>query len=95
MSRAAKCAVAVATIAFVLVAIAFWIKPRACEGGLEIYFFCGLAALPAMAALPFGFGIGKSVMARVASALGLVVLGIAAWVAGLFAANVQILCRLF
>ena len=48
-----------------------------------------------MAALPFGFGIGKSVLARVASALGLVVLGIAAWVAGLVVANVQLLCRLF
>ena len=36
-----------------LVAIAFWISPRACEGGLETYLKCGVAAIALTFALPF------------------------------------------
>ena len=48
-----------------------------------------------LAALPFLFRTGKSLSVRIASALGLVILGATVWTVGLFAANVQILCRLF
>ena len=95
MSRASECVIAVATVALLLLAVAFWIAPRACAGGFEIYLLSGLAALAAMLALPFVLRIGDSLFARVASALGFVVLGAALWVAGLLTAEVQILCRLF
>jgi hypothetical protein len=78
-----------------LVSVAFWIAPRACEGGFEIYLLCGVAALIVVAALPFILLSGSSLAVRAASALGFVVLGTVAWVVALFAANVNILCRLF
>ena len=95
MSRASHVVIAVAAVALSLLGIAFWIAPRSCEGGFEIYLLCGLAALVVMLALPFVLRIGNSLFARVALALGLVALGAALWVAGLLAANVQFLCRLF
>jgi len=96
MSRTSLSAIAVAiTTAILLVAAAFWFAPRACEGGLEAYLMCGVAALVMMFALPFVLRMGDSLLVRAASALGLVVLAAAFWLAGLFAANVQILCRLF
>ena len=85
----------VAVVAFSVLTTAFLIAPRACEGGLEIYFLCGVVALIVLAALPFFRRAGNSVSVRVASALGLVILGVAVWVAGLFIANIQIMCRLF
>lgn len=76
-------------------AAAFWIAPRACEGGLEIYFGFGLAAGVVMLALPFLLRSSDSLLARTLAALGFAVLAAIAWIGGLFAANVQIICRLF
>ena len=56
---------------------------------------CGTAALIVLAALPFVLRRENSLTIRIVSALGFVVLGIAAWIAGLFVANVNFLCRLF
>jgi hypothetical protein len=95
VTRAALGVVAVAAVAGCLFAAAFWTAPRACEGGLGIYFLCGLAALVVMLALPFVLRSGDSLFARVILALGLVVLGAALWVSGLLVADFQILCRLF
>jgi len=94
-SRAAQCLVAAATVSLLVVAVAFWVAPRACEGGFEIYLQCGTAALIVLAALPFVLRRENSLTIRIVSALGFVVLGIAAWIAGLFVANVNFLCRLF
>jgi len=33
--------IALATVAVVLFATAFWFGPRSCDGGLETYFVCG------------------------------------------------------
>jgi hypothetical protein len=78
-----------------LVLVAFWFAPRACEGGFEAYLQCGIAALIVLAALPFILRRDKSPTVRVVSAFGFVVLGTAAWVTGLFVADVNFLCRLF
>jgi len=94
-SRASQCLVAAATVSLLLVVVAFWVAPRACEGGFETYVQCGTAALIVLAALPFFLRRDDSLSIRIASALGFVALGVAAWIAGLFAANVNFLCRLF
>jgi hypothetical protein len=84
-------AVAIATA---LVMLAFVVAPRACEGGLELYFWCGCAAFLLLFCLPFVARMGRSYLARVAFALGFVVFGMGAWLVGLFAANVRFICGL-
>ena len=81
--------------ATLLVAIAFPIAPHACEGGLELYFWIGVAAVIAALAIPFVLRNGQSPLVRCALALGLATLVASAWIAGLFAANIRIMCRLF
>lgn len=95
MSRASACIVAAAVILLLLVCVAFFVAPRACEGGFEIYLQCGVAALIILTALPFVFRIGSSLAVRIVSGFGFVVLGAAAWFVGLVVANVNFLCRLF
>lgn len=95
MSRLALAWVAAGVVAIALVAVAFWISPRACEGGLETYVQCGVAAFVAMLALPFVPGTADAMLARVGLAFAFASIGTCAWIAGLFLANVQILCRLF
>jgi F0F1-type ATP synthase membrane subunit c/vacuolar-type H+-ATPase subunit K len=48
-----------------------------------------------MAILPFAFRTGTSNITRAGIALGLAAIVVALWIGGLFAANVQFLCRLF
>jgi hypothetical protein len=95
VSRASQCFVAAVVILLLLVSVAFFVAPRACEGGFEVYLQCGVAALIVLAALPFVLRSDKSLAVRVVSGLGFVVLGVVAWVVGLFVANVNFLCRLF
>lgn len=95
MSRASQSLGAAAVVCILVVSGAFVVAPRACDGGFEIYVKGGLLALVVLATLPFVLRIGSSLALRAASGLGLVVLGIGAWIVGLFAANVNFLCRLF
>lgn len=95
VSRAWQGVSAVSAIVVSLIAAAFWIAPRACEGGLEVYFFLGIAGIVAMLALPFILRSSVSLLVRVFLALGFAIVGAVGWVVGLLAANVQILCRLF
>ena len=95
MSRASQCIGATAVVLLLLFSVAFFVAPRACEGGFEIYLQCGIVALIVLAALPFVLRSGNSLAVRVVSGLGFVLLGAVAWVAGLFAADVNFLCRLF
>ena len=95
MSRASQCLIAAAVVSLMLVSVAFWVAPRACEGGFETYLQCGTVALIVLAALPFVLRSGNSLSIRVVSALGFVALGVAVWVVGLLVANVNFLCRLF
>jgi hypothetical protein len=83
-----------AAISAVVVAIAFGSAPRSCDGGLTFYFWSGVVALMLLASLPVLGAIGNSVPSRIAWGAGFVVLGAAAWLAGLFAANVRIVCGL-
>ena len=84
-----------AGIGIVLLVLAFVAAPKSCEGGTELYFWSGVVALAALFALPFATRRGSSLSARLGSALALSLLGFGVWVAGLFVANVRILCRLF
>ena len=95
MSRVSQCFIAAAVVVLLLIAVAFWVAPRACEGGFEIYVQCGVVALIVLSALPFVVRSGNSLAVRVVSAFGLVALGVVGWSVGLFAANVNFLCRLF
>lgn len=78
-----------------LFASAFMAAPYSCEGGLTAYFWTGVACLAVVVALPFVLDRASSAARRVGWALALAGLTLAAWFAGLFAANVRILCRLF
>jgi hypothetical protein len=74
---------------------AFVVAPKACEGGLEVYFWAGVAGLVALLALPFVVRTGSSLLASLAWSLAFGLFGAAVWVGGLSAANVRIICRLF
>ena len=84
----------VAIIALGVVGLAFVVAPRACAGGFELYFWIGCTALLVLLALPFATRIGHSVLARASWGLGFIVVGAAAWLLGLFGANVRFICGL-
>ena len=75
-------------------AFAFVAAPSSCEWGLGAYFWAGVACLAVLAALPFARRRDASAAKRMAIGLALAAGGLAIWIAGLFAANVRILCRL-
>jgi hypothetical protein len=86
----------VATIvAMLLFASAFATAPRSCEGGLEVYFWLGILAVMTLLVVPFVAHLGRTLVLRSVWAMALGLAGVSIWVAGLFAANVRILCRLF
>ena len=78
-----------------LVAIAFLTAPRACSGGLDIYFRTGIGGLVALAVLPWLLRAGRTRLVQCVLSLVLLVLGGLAWIAGLFAADFRIICALF
>ena len=83
----------VAVVYVALLVFAFIAAPRSCDWGLGAYFFAGLGSVVLLLVLPF---IKTSPgTARIAASLGYSALGFVVWVAGLFIANFQILCRLF
>ena len=96
MTSAAKAGiVGAAAIAIVIFALAFAVAPKSCEGGNEIYFWSGVAAIVLLFALPFFVRMSPSLGKRFAWAFGFAFFGFGAWFGGLVAANIQILCRLF
>lgn len=78
-----------------LFAFAFVAAPKSCEWGLAAYWWSGVACVLVLFALPFALRAAPSMRGRIGLALAFAVAGCGAWVAGLFAANVRILCRLF
>ncbi len=94
MAREPAAFVSAAAIATALVVLAYVVAPRACTGGYEFYFWFGVAALLLLVVLPFVTHGARSILVRVALALGFLNFGAGAWLAGLFAANVRFLCRL-
>ena len=87
--------VAAAAIGLVLFELAFIVAPWACEGRLDFYFWSGVVVLVGSVALSFAARIGRSLLARVIRSAAFLVLAVGIWLAGLFAANVRIIRRLF
>jgi len=83
-----------ATVAMLLFASAFAAAPRSCEGGLDLYFWLGVLTLVTFLVVPFVAHLGRSLALRLVWAVALGFGGVAIWVAGLFVANVRIICRL-
>ena len=78
-----------------LFAFAFVASPHACEWGLAAYFWAGAALFVALSvAIPMA-STQRSMPQRLMIGVGAGAVVLLVWVAGLFAANVQILCRLF
>lgn len=94
MTRERAAYASVAAIVAALVVLAFVVAPYACNGGLEIYFWCGAATLLLLFGLPFVTHVGRSILVRVALAFGFLAIGGGAWLAGMIAANVRFICGL-
>lgn len=79
-----------------LFAFAFVAAPRSCEWGLSAYFWTGVVAVVLLPTAPF-LKRFKPASARTPALYGLLYAGlvVCTWIAGLFAANVRIMCRLF
>jgi len=78
-----------------LFAFAFLAAPNSCTWGNVAYFWAGIAVLAGIVAVPFALGAGLSMRQRIGLGLGLVVFGGGVWLAGLFVANVRVICKLF
>jgi hypothetical protein len=78
-----------------LLALAFVAAPHSCAWGLATYFWTGVVLIVGNAVATFALLRGRTTARRVllAGLAALVVGGV--WLAGLFAANFQLLCRLF
>lgn len=76
-------------------AFAFVAAPHACAWGLTAYFLLGAAALIALFAAPLALQRDRPPLKRVMKGFALFAVGFAVWVGGIFAANMQLLCRLF
>ena len=94
MKRKATSLLAASAVATVLVALAFAVAPHSCQGGLEIYVASGAVAVALLLGLPFVARLGRSVLVRAGLALGFGIFGLAAWLIGLFWANVRFICGL-
>lgn len=78
-----------------LFAFAFVAAPHSCEWGLSAYTWVGLLGLPAFGLAAFLERTEEHAARRALRGAGLMAGTIAVWSAGLFAANVRIMCRLF
>lgn len=95
MTRQTRLFVFVAALCVALFAFAFVAAPQSCEWGLPAYFWAGVGAVFAFLAAPFVLPAERSVLTRVSLAIGFGAFGCGVWIAGLYAANVRIICRLF
>ncbi len=78
-----------------LFGFAFVAAPHSCEWGLQAYVLTGAAVLALLIALPWLLEAQATFGRRALFSLGFAGLGLAVWIAGLFAANVRLICRLF
>ena len=84
-----------ATLWVAVFAFAFAAAPKSCEWGLTAYFWTGVAAVIILFALPLILGKQASLGRRLLLSLAFAAASLAVWFAGLFGANIQIMCRLF
>lgn len=78
-----------------LLGLAFVAAPHSCAWGLATYFWAGVALILGNAVTTFVLLRDRTTVRRVALAGLAALVGAAVWLAGLFAANFQLLCRLF
>lgn len=95
MSDRARLAAGAVAVGLALLAIAFVAAPHSCEGGTDAYAAAGVVAVLALGAWPFVAARDRPARHRVVLAFALAMIAVAVWVAGLFLANVRIVCRLF
>ena len=84
-----------AALCAVLLAVAFATAPHACEWGVSVYFWSGVAVTVALAAIPACLLRHLPAWKLAAATLGFFALGIATLVGGVAAADMQVICRLF
>lgn len=78
-----------------LLGVAFATAPHACEWGLTVYSWSGVAVTVALAAIPACLLRHLPAWKLVAATLGFFALGIATLVGGVAVADMQVICRLF
>ena len=86
--------VAAGTLCCVLFGFAFVAAPHSCEWGLGAYVWTGAGVVVAMLAVPFLIQPAPVMWHRFLWSVGFGCAGALVWLAGLFAANVRIICRL-
>ena len=91
-SRRRNIGIATAACA-VLFLFAFMAAPHSCEWGLNAYFWSVVACIVALFALPFVRSAPDA--PRIGLAFAFAAAACLTWIAGLFIANVRIMCRLF
>lgn len=84
-----------AVLCTALLAVAFIAAPHACEWGLTVYFWSGVVAVLALAAIPTCLLRGLATWKLALATLAFAALGVAALVGSLVASDMQVLCRLF
>lgn len=94
MSNPLRHLVLAALVCAALLGFAFYAAPHSCEWGWDGYTAAGLAAAVVLAVLPFFLLARFSAWKRVLGSAGFAFLGAGIWVAGIFAANFRIVCRL-
>ena len=78
-----------------LLILAFVAAPHSCAWGLATYFWAGVAPILGNAVATFVLLRERTTARRLLMAGLAALVGAGVWLAGLFAANFQLLCRLF
>jgi hypothetical protein len=78
-----------------LLVLAFVAAPHSCAWGLATYFWTGIVLIVSNAVATFVLLRDRTTARRVTLAGLAALVGAGVWLAGLFAANFQLLCRLF
>ncbi len=95
MSRHTQVISVAGAVCAALFSFAFVAAPQSCEWGLAAYFWAGVTTLVTLPVVPVAVLTDRSFPRRAALGLGLATIVLLVWVAGLFAANVRVMCRLF
>lgn len=86
---------AAATMGVALFGFAFVASPYDCEWGFDAYFWVGVGVIVVLLALPVLVKSALVPWQRLLLSLCLGGAGALVWLAGLFASNMRIICRLF